>query len=536
MGFGMHGKPPKRQASETVADYMETLTNWYVGRTSPQYRKARGQYFTPQRTGEFMVRQFDDVERMKDIRVLDPGAGLGVFEVCFCEYIKSLNEEVRVSFDLYENDRNLVNLLRLTMEECKRRVSDTGSEVSYRIMNEDFILSNSLMDDDPVEDSGDIHGDYDFAICNPPYYKIRKHSPEACKMKGIVEGQPNIYPLFMALSALSLKIGGQIVTLTPRSYCSGLYFRRFRKWFLGVVKPQKLHIFESRRAVFKRFDVLQENVVLTAARTSEAPNSVLISVSDGVPRGPTIQPRKTAYDKVVIKRGCDILMRIPSSELDELIAIHVDGYVNSSETIGLKVSTGPVVPFRAKESLSEDPSCCCNHTPLLWMHNIIEGKIEWPIARKGKPIIVKNSDESSRILIPNKNYVLIKRFSTKEGKRRIEAGIYFRKQFDGDSIGVENHVNYVGKEKGELTEDEAHGVLALLSSRLYNRYFQMTNGNTQVNAREISSMPFPSLKALRQIGVSVRFLEFGDWERRERIILEELGVDRRIENGLIGTH
>ena len=133
----------------------------------------------------------------------------------------------------------------------------------------------------------------------------------------------------------------------------------------------------------------------------------------------------------------------------------------------------------------------------------------------------------------NKNYILIKRFSTKEGKQRINAGVYLNKILNTDLLGVENHVNYVYKKEEELTSNEAYGITSLLNSRLYNRYFQITNGNTQVNASEIGNLPLPSLEIIREIGKSMRNSKRINAAEKEKIILRALKIDEYIENELI---
>lgn len=72
---------------------------------------------------------------------------------------------------------------------------------------------------------------YDVIISNPPYKKIAKAEPESVVMDSVVHGQPNIYFLFMAMSVKLLKPNGEMIFITPRSFTSGLYFRKFREYF-----------------------------------------------------------------------------------------------------------------------------------------------------------------------------------------------------------------------------------------------------------------------------------------------------------------
>lgn len=523
---------PEKNTNQTLVDYTEALTDWYIERTPVEYRKEKGQYFTPRKVSEFMVRQFEDIDKKEEIRILDPGAGIGIFESSFCEYILSLDKNVKISFDLYENDVNIVNLLERNMKACKVEMASKGFKVSYKVFNEDFILSNAQLFNKQKRDFDNKEG-YDLAISNPPYYKLKKNSPHIIKMKNIVNGVPNIYPLFMVLSAKLLKNGGQMTVLTPRSYCSGLYFKKFREWFFNIVKPYKLHLFGSRKEVFKRYGVLQEIVILTAVKTLEIPETISISVSNGVPSENEVRARSVSYNKVIVQKDRDLLVRIPIHEVDELIAESIDNLQHNLETLGFNVSTGQVIPFRAEDFLLKPDDSYNDFVPLIWMHNIVNGIVRWPIKKNNKPTKVKKTKKSEKILIPNKNYVLIKRFSTKEGRQRINAGVYLSKTINSELIGIENHVNYIFKKGGELTIDEAYGIATLLNSRLYNRYFQITNGSTQVNAIELKNLPLPSIEKIRKIGRLVKQRRESDVIEHEKTIANEINIDERIIMNLI---
>jgi adenine-specific DNA-methyltransferase len=93
--------------------------------------------------------------------------------------------------------------------------------------------------------------------------------------------------------------------------------------------------------------------------------------------------------------------------------------------------------------------------------------------------------------VPNKNYVLLRRFSTKEDVRRIVAAPILQDQFKSDVIGIENHLNYIYHRVGTLSEDEAFGLAAILNCSLIDTYFRTFNGNTQVSATELRQMPLP---------------------------------------------
>lgn len=109
-----------------------------------------------------------------------------------------------------------------------------------------------------------------------------------------------------------------------------------------------------------------------------------------------------------------------------------------------------------------------------------------------------------------------------------------KKYLKSDYIGIENHVNYIYKLNGKLSEDEANGVARLLNSKLYNRFFQMQNGNTQVSASEIYNIPLPSMEKITQVGrVYRRESKLQEEVSDDTIIRSILSVDKYVIDNLI---
>src|SRR5207302_7584678 len=104
---------------------------------------------------------------------------------------------------------------------------------------------------------------FDLAILNPPYFKINQKDQRARMVKDIAQGRTNMYTMFMSLAASSLRAGGRFVSITPRSFSSGAYFKHFRHQFFSTIIPELIHIFDSRRSAFEDANVLQENIILT---------------------------------------------------------------------------------------------------------------------------------------------------------------------------------------------------------------------------------------------------------------------------------
>ena len=59
--------------------------------------------------------------------------------------------------------------------------------------------------------------------------------------------------------------------------------------------------------------------------------------------------------------------------------------------------------------------------PLLEPHNVRPFETIWPVERRGKPTAFRVCRDSLKHLVPARNYVLLRRFSAKEERRRLTA-------------------------------------------------------------------------------------------------------------------
>jgi adenine-specific DNA-methyltransferase len=441
------------------------------------------------------------------IKLVDPGAGTGTLVASLCEVLLQQNRNIKkIVIDAYENDPNLLPLLEVVLQECLKEMNNLDCNVEYNIYEQDFILHNAIYFSSDLSDPwviGKRHS-YDIVISNPPYYKINKNSPHSIAMRKLIYGQPNIYALFMASATSLLRDGGEGVFVTPRSFCSGLYYKKFMEWFLNNTTIDHIHIFESRKDIFDSDGVLQENIILKITKSKTRKNS---KISISVSRDKSFKDFRTfevAPKDIIYHKNGDVFIRIPSSSFDVKILDIIDKWPNTLRDLGLEISTGPVVPFRAKKYLRRKFSGL-GEVPLLWMHNIQGFDVIWPLRKNNKEESILVNEKTKSILLPVSNYVLLKRFSSKEQKRRLYAGVMLKMNFKQyEYIGIENHINYIYRPNGILSESEAFGIAAILNTTIVDRYFRILSGNTQVNATDIRNMPFPSIEEIRKIGEAVQ--------------------------------
>jgi adenine-specific DNA-methyltransferase len=356
---------------------------------------------------------------------------------------------------------------------------------------------------------------------------VNQKDTRARLVKDIAQGRTNMYTMFMSLAASSLRAGGRYVSITPRSFASGAYFSHFRRQFFATIAPELIHLFDSRRAAFEDAQVLQENIILAGVKkgvVSVDPPSVAISRSRGLDdlAHPLIQraPRRFIIDD----KQKDPVLHLPDSDIDTHLLQAFRRWNAILATYGLEISTGPVVPFRSSDMLaSVDKVKQGEAVPLLWLQHVRRMHVAWPLQNFEKPQGVLRQ-ASQKLFVKNATQVILRRFSAKEEPRRITAAVLPGGTFGTEQIALENHLNYLYRPGGTLSYEEAVGIAAFLNSTLVDRYFRITNGNTQVNATELRKLPLPPWERLARIGEQAATLEDGhDHDAIEQIIMEELG-------------
>ena len=344
-------------------------------------------------------------------------------------------------------------------------------------------------------------------ISNPPYFKIGKDDPRAVAWPSVVHGQPNIYALFMAISAELLSESGMLLFIVPRSFASGPYFRRFRDTFFRRVVPTAIHLFESRRDVFENQTVLQESLIIAARRRAQddvpGQSHVLVSHSEAARDLEDRQRLIVNMEAILDPTSKNRELSIPVSQEDLDLLQVVRTWPNTLRSLGMEISTGPVVPFRAARFLITDAADRPG-SPLLWMHHVHAMRTDWPAAGTGKPQWIEVAPRSMKLLVKDSTYVLLRRFSAKEEKRRLVAAPLIRGSLNSEFVGLENHLNYIRGVSEELDEELTYGISAVLNSVVLDRYFRISNGNTQVSATELRAMPLPAERDIRSIGQDVK--------------------------------
>ena len=493
------------------ADASRKIAN---GKLKVETKSAFGQYMTPATVASFMASLFPSPSN-QNIKLLDPGAGVGSLTSAFVEHLCKGKTGYHIDVDAYEIDSVMRSYLEKNLNLCEAAAAEYGGSVTWRVFAEDFISEVSRKASSLNSLWPEKVDRYTHCIMNPPYKKISSASRHRTSLRTAGIETVNLYSAFVALSLLLLEKGGYLVAIVPRSFCNGPYYRPFREFMLQHAAVRRIHLFGSRKKAFKEDKVLQENIILVLEKGGRQ-KGVTISISTDDTFS-DISVSDYPFREVVREDDKELFIHIPATpEADFLNDAKSFSYTLSE--IGVQISTGPVVDFRMKDQLKAMPEA--GTVPLLYPCHFKGQSIQWPIEAGKKPNAILCNADTQKWLYPTGFYTVVRRFSSKEEKRRIVASVVDPAVFGAaEKIGLENHLNVFHINKGPLTEVIARGLAVFLNSTAADDNFRRFSGHTQVNAADLKLMKYPSRKAL---------IELGKWAIRQGELTQDM-IDKEME-------
>jgi adenine-specific DNA-methyltransferase len=452
-----------------MSETIEQLRIEANSKLDPKKKSSLGQFMTPYKIAEFMANLF---EQKKCTALLDAGAGIGSLTVACSNHLQIEKIEA------WEIDKVMLGYLHRNLDNLN---------IAHEVHEVDFIL-------DSVEriklNSGTK---FSHAILNPPYKKINQKSDHRLACREIGLETVNLYTCFLAMSILQMADGGEIVIIIPRSFCNGPYYKPFREIMLKKCSIDSIHVFESRNKAFKDDEVLQENIILKLTR-GKPQGKVLLSFSHDS-EFTELQQREVDFSVIVHPDDKELFVRVPTDDVDHSGTI----FANSLKDIGIDVCTGPVVDFRLKDWWSMD--FVPGTVPTVYPHHFTKDGFQQPKDHK-KPNALHRGKEVDKWLMVSGTYVLVRRFSAKEEKRRVVAYLITPEDIKSDLVGFENHWNVFHIKKNGLDLSVAKGLCCFLNSTVLDDYFRVFSGHTQVNATDLRNMKYPSIEILSKLGES----------------------------------
>ena len=448
--------------------------------STPRQRKSQlGQFMTPPSVAVFMASLFE-LPTKASIRLLDAGAGQGALTAAF---IERAQDKAQIAATAFEFDDQILPELRANLTALRKRTN-----ANCEMVEGDFIeeATNRICLGKGAR--------YTHAILNPPYKKISNDSKHRALLRAVGLETVNLYTGFVGLALELLEPGGELVAIIPRSFCNGPYYQPFRRFILRRAALRHIHLFDSRNKAFKDDGVLQENIILKMVSGGQQ-GSVTVSTSRDDSFA-DYEEKHHAFARIVFPDDKDQFIHIPTGDDEQLLERASFGH--SLADLGLAVSTGPVVDFRMREDLRADPEA--GTVPLLYPGHFNASGLQWPKAGFKKSNAIRDTVATRKWLYPNGFYAVVRRFSSKEERRRIVANVIDPARLPASLIGIENHLNVFHSKRQPISEDLAHGLSAYLNATAVDTYFRRFNGHTQVNATDLRAMRYPSRDALIALG------------------------------------
>lgn len=496
---------------ESLKFKISESTEMFFRQLSRKEQKKIGQFTTPMPVAEYMAERLVDNSDMianQIIKVLDPGAGTGILGLVVVEKLFSKYPNCKIELVVYENEPVALRVLKSNLALTKSWSVDMGLEFSYVIREHNYILEEGIREDSAFS----FEYNYDLVIANPPYQKLSKDSLEADAMSFVVHGSPNMYGFFWAKAAIELRTNAISVFIVPRSWTSGAYFARLRTFMFSQGSIIELHAFASRNNVFGNAKVLQELVIVVFQK--KRVDSVKIWSHDDIMSLEQSEPIIVPRSLVVV--GGEQRVYLITNAYQLSLANWAVNLPSTFLESGLKMKTGLTVCFRNRDLIENEPS---NENVLLfYADNFDNHKIK--LNRKSGQYLSK---KRTGFLQDNVDYIFVKRFSTKEEPRRIQTAYYDSESFPAEKqISTDNKINFVvSKFGGDLLK----GAFLVLSSTMFDEYYRLLSGNTQVNSTEVNSMKFPDTSSLENLGRKFTVSELTQMtqERIDQIMMTNFG-------------
>lgn len=489
-----------RQLGFLEASYW--LSSAYAMLAESSYRKQLAMFFTPASLTRGLL---DDLaEQGVDFSsqsFLDPACGGAAFLAPIALRMKdSLKAKGAGALAILRHiERHLYGtdldgtLCALSMQFLRMalhtEIKATGYTPSFNVHRADSLRQLTSM-----------FGQLDVVVCNPPYRKMTADElvPLREQYGEVIESQPNLYGLFIALCVRLLRDGGRAALVTPTSFLSGQYFSALRKFLSRNSAVEHIGMVSDRLGVF--IDVEQETALTVLRRTGQSAEGDVwadVSVVSGA----------GTYQSVGQSRlpGTGEVWPIPRAVEDVPLLRAAGKSPFRIADYGYRARIGAFVWNRDERPTFQcardvNRSRCQTAVPLLWSADISQdGEVHFDgaTAKVGEHRFVDlgSREHTSMVTRPS---VVLQRVTSNTQPRRLVAAAVPSQLFDdyGGFVG-ENHIVVLeaAADTPLLTPQE---LAELLAVPVVDRYFRCISGATNVSAFELNQLALPNPKLLLQ--------------------------------------
>jgi adenine-specific DNA-methyltransferase len=479
------------------------LSSAYAQLSGEERRKQLAMFFTPP---SLTKRLLDDLSAsgvdFANRKFCDPACGGAAFLVPIAVRMRDALREhgvppaqiinhVQQHLLGFDKDKSLIELSKhFLLIVLYDDIVETKERPKFQVKQGDSLLQLQ-----------DVLGTLDVVVCNPPFRKMpaAEVALYANSFADIIEAQPNIYALFIALCIRLLVPGGTCALVTPTSFLSGKYFSKLRTFLMTQSTILSIGMVSDRHGVF--IDVEQETALTLARReetahapTAEAQVAVVTRNGEYVDVGRCILPNSGAS------------WPIPRSENDVALLNNAAKSIATLADYGYAPRVGTFVWNRDTRTTYPSAKCAAHARggtaiPLLWSSDISpNGRLNFtgrPKANREHCFVnLGTKDHTSIIRRPS---VLLQRVTSNDQPRRLVAAVVPETIFKiyGGFVG-ENHTVILEQlsPRPALTPEQ---LVQLLATPTVDRYFRCISGATNVSVFELSQLRLPDpgrLKAL----------------------------------------
>ena len=478
-----------------VGDASYTIGLLYTGVMPEGLRAKLGAYYTPPSLCEQLLEMATEAGvDWRSARVLDPACGGGAF-------LAPVALRMVANLHGYSAEDALKEIVRrlhgFEIDPFAAWMSQVFLEVALYDLCQSAgrRLPNMVRVCHSLEQTPDFEG-FNLVVGNPPYGRATL-SPQ---MRGTylrsLFGHANLYGLFTDMALRFCRPGGVVAYVTPTSFLSGEYFKALRGLLGEEAPPVSIAFIEKRSSVFA--DVLQETMLAAYRRGERGRFGQVHFISckrDGsinaTEAGPFRLPERS--DRPWI---------IPRTKTQAELVARAAALHYRLVDYGYRVSTGPLVWNRHKQSLRDTPGE--GRYPLIWAESVrSQGVFEFRAQRRNhKPYFEPKTDECW--VATDFPCVLLQRTTAKEqGRRLVAAVLPLSFLHEHRAVVIENHLNMIRPIDGPPSVSPG-ALAALLNSAVVDQLFRCISGSVAVSAYELESLPLPSPDSMKEIEQLVR--------------------------------
>lgn len=482
------------------------LSTTYTALSPKEYRKRLAMYFTPPPIANRLLDDLaDEGARFDRHSFLDPACGGAAFLTLVADRIrhelirrrKSASEILRHAethlhgMDIDETLCTLAqHFLRMVFYP---EICATGRSPKFDIRCKDSLIDFSRRRPPSRR--------FDIVVCNPPYRKLTSDEVERhrAQFSDVMQGQPNLYTLFIHLSTKLANQGGAIGLVTPTSFLSGQNFSFLRTYLLENASVKHIGIIRDRLRVY--LDVEQDTALTVIRQRVKVDHAHTVATVSVVERnGQYLRIGRCSLPNSggswPLARDVSDL-RILDQASKSVFRLADYGY---TPTVGAYVWNRD--PRKRYRTFKDIPAAArADSFPLLWASDVQgSGKLlfDQHAALEAQERYVHLGHGGHTIVIKNPAVILQRVTASGQPVRLIGAPV--SAQF------IKDHGGFVGENHVIILEQTSNDpalppilLLKLLKANVINRYFSCISGCANVSIFELQQVPLPDPKALKRL-------------------------------------